>query len=39
MINFESIQIHSSWKKVLGDEFQKPYFKNIKEFLKKEEKQ
>ena len=38
MINPESIQIHSSWKTVLRDEFQKPYFEEIKNFLEEEKK-
>ena len=29
-------QIEESWKKKLWDEFQKPYFLEIKEFLQKE---
>jgi uracil-DNA glycosylase len=29
-------QIESSWKEVLRDEFQKPYFEKIKDFLQKE---
>lgn len=29
-------QIESSWKKILWDEFQKPYFAGIKDFLQKE---
>jgi uracil-DNA glycosylase len=29
-------QIEDSWKKVLRDEFQKPYFSAIKDFLQKE---
>ena len=29
-------QIESSWKKILWDEFQKPYFSEIKSFLQKE---
>jgi uracil-DNA glycosylase len=29
-------QIESSWKKILWDEFQKPYFAEIKSFLQKE---
>ncbi len=38
MINLESIQIHSSWKIALADEFQKPYFEQIKKFLENEKK-
>lgn len=30
------IQIESSWKKVLGEEFEKDYFKNLRLFLKAE---
>ena len=33
-----SIKIHESWKKALKGEFEKPYFKNIKEFLVAEKK-
>jgi uracil DNA glycosylase len=29
-------QIEESWKKELWDEFQKPYFSEIKNFLQKE---
>jgi uracil-DNA glycosylase len=29
-------QIEDSWKKILRDEFQKPYFAEIKKFLQKE---
>jgi uracil-DNA glycosylase len=29
-------QIEDSWKKILWDEFQKPYFTEIKNFLQKE---
>jgi uracil-DNA glycosylase len=29
-------QIEDSWKKILRDEFQKPYFSEIKNFLQKE---
>jgi uracil-DNA glycosylase len=29
-------QIEDSWKKILRDEFQKPYFAEIKSFLQKE---
>ena len=29
-------QIESSWKEILRDEFQKPYFAEIKNFLQKE---
>ncbi|MDD3262738.1 MAG: uracil-DNA glycosylase [Candidatus Absconditabacteria bacterium] len=36
MIDIATIQIHSSWKKVIGDEFQKSYFEQIKNFLKEE---
>lgn len=28
-----SVKIHESWKTVLNEEFEKPYFKEIKEFL------
>lgn len=35
-IDTNSIQIHQSRKEVLVDEFQKPYFSEIKEFLTKE---
>jgi len=30
------VKIESSWKKVLKDEFEKPYFKNLVEFVKNE---
>jgi len=30
------VQIEPSWKKELNDEFEKPYFKEVAEFLKKE---
>ena len=33
-----SIEIHESWKKVLSNEFEKPYFKDIKRFLIEEKK-
>lgn len=35
-VNLDSIQIDQSWKEVLKDEFQKPYFSQIKEFLAQE---
>jgi len=35
-VELDSIQIEKSWKEVLKDEFSKPYFLQIKEFLKKE---
>jgi uracil-DNA glycosylase len=35
-VNLDSIQIDQSWKEVLKDEFQKPYFSHIKEFLTQE---
>jgi uracil-DNA glycosylase len=31
-----SIKIHSSWKEVLSEEFEKPYFTEIRTFLKQE---
>ena len=36
MIAIDSIQMDSSWKEVLRDEFQKPYFAQIKDFLVQE---
>jgi uracil-DNA glycosylase len=36
LINMIDPQIESSWKEVLRDEFQKPYFIEIKNFLQKE---
>ncbi len=33
-----SVKIHDSWKAVLKDEFEKPYFEKIKEFLVTEKK-
>lgn len=38
MIDIDSIQIDSSWKSALRDEFQKPYFEQIKNFLEEEKK-
>lgn len=35
-VNLDSIQIEQSRKEVLKDEFQKPYFSQIKEFLTQE---
>ena len=34
-----NVKIEASWKEVLGDEFKKPYFKNIVEHLKTEKEQ
>lgn len=34
-----TISIHSSWKRVLEDQFSAPYFSQLKEFLKEEKKQ
>lgn len=39
LIDVATIQIHDSWKLVLADEFIKPYFARIKEFLIKEKNQ
>lgn len=36
MVDVNTIQIDDSWKKILFDEFQKPYFTQIKEFLQNE---
>jgi len=36
IVNLDSIHIDQSWKEVLKDEFQKPYFFQIKEFLTQE---
>ena len=33
IVDIESIQMDASWKKVLAEEFTKPYFAHIKEFL------
>ncbi len=33
------VQIHPSWKQILNDEFQQPYFAAIKQFLLKEKEQ
>ncbi|MCT8340260.1 uracil-DNA glycosylase [Flavobacteriaceae bacterium TK19130] len=30
------VTIHESWQQVLADEFEKPYFKNLTDFVKKE---
>lgn len=35
-MNPENVQIEESWKEVLLDEFSKPYFAQLKEFLKQE---
>gem|GEM_PF-2385410 len=35
-VDIDSIQIDQSRKEVLKDEFQKPYFSQIKEFLTQE---
>ncbi len=32
-VNIDDIQMDASWKKVLAEEFQKPYFAEIKQFL------
>jgi uracil DNA glycosylase len=31
-----NVTIEESWRKILGDEFSKPYFPKIKEFLLQE---
>lgn len=31
-----NVNIHDSWKSILNDEFEKPYFKNLINFVKKE---
>lgn len=36
MIDLDVIQIDSSWKNILREEFQKPYFEKIKSFLEQE---
>jgi uracil-DNA glycosylase len=36
LIDTTTIQINDSWKSVLADEFSKPYFAHIKEFLLQE---
>ena len=33
MVEIKSVNIEQSWKEVLGEEFSKPYFPKIKEFL------
>jgi uracil-DNA glycosylase len=33
VVNIENIQMDASWKNVLAEEFQKPYFAEIKTFL------
>ena len=38
-IPFMDVKIEDSWKEVLGDEFKKPYFKQIAEHLKTEKAQ
>ena len=35
-VDIQTIQIETSWKTLLADEFQKPYFAQIKTFLQKE---
>ncbi len=32
----ENIRIHESWKRALGDEFEKPYFQELSQFVKNE---
>ena len=32
------VKIEESWKKVLSDEFEKPYFKTLTDFVKEEYK-
>ncbi len=39
LITVDDVQIAISWKAVLADEFAKPYFADIKEFLTKEKEQ
>ncbi len=39
MVNSETVIMDPSWKNILVDEFQKPYFDNIKLFLEQEKKQ
>lgn len=34
-----SVRIHPSWQKILKQEFQKPYFKKLKEFVRREYQQ
>jgi uracil DNA glycosylase len=33
MVEIKSVDIEQSWKEVLEEEFSKPYFPKIKEFL------
>ena len=35
-VDITSIQLDYSWKEILKDEFQKPYFSDIKDFLLQE---
>lgn len=30
------VKLHESWKKVLAEEFEKPYFQNLSQFIKSE---
>jgi uracil-DNA glycosylase len=36
LIDLDTIKIHDSWKTILIDEFAKPYFAQIKNFLLQE---
>lgn len=38
-IKLMEVKIHPSWKEVLADEFEKPYFKNLIDFVKEEYQQ
>lgn len=39
IINIDEIQMDDSWKEILKEDFENPYFSNIKEFLLEEKKQ
>lgn len=38
MIENNSVQLHSSWLNVIGDEFEKPYMQQVKNFLLQEKR-
>ena len=39
MVNSSNVQIHASWKSELKEEFEKPYFVEIKEYLLREKRE
>ncbi len=39
MVNSSNVQIHASWKSELKEEFEKPYFVQIKEYLLREKRE